>query len=60
LKLQVSRAEDALNDDGAVARLEQEVHWFSEETARLKMHAASMRKDMHHVVTRVEALSEQR
>jgi hypothetical protein len=60
LKLQVSRAEEALNDDGLIAKLEKEVNWFSEESGRLKMHAASMRKDMHHIVTRIEALKEQR
>ena len=56
----MSRAEEALNDDGLIAKLEKEVNWFSEESGRLKMHAASMRKDMHHIVTRIEALKEQR
>ena len=60
LKLQVVKAEDALNEDKQVATLEHEVTWFSDETLRLKNQAASMRKDMQHVVMRTQALREQR
>lgn len=60
LKLQVVKAEDALNEDKQVATLEHEVTWFSDETMRLKNQAASMKKDMQHVVTRTQALREQR
>ena len=60
LKLQVVKAEDALNEDKQVAQLEHEVVWFSDETMRLKNQAASMKKDMQHVVMRTKALREQR
>jgi len=60
LKMQVSKAEEALNDDKQVAQLEHEVSWFSEETTRLQNHATSMQKDMSHIVSRIEALREQR
>lgn len=43
-----------------MATLETEVNWFSDETSRLKSHAMSMRKDMHHILSRIEALNEQR
>ena len=56
----VATAESALHDDSAVATLETEVNWFSDETSRLKSHAMSMRKDMHHILSRIDALNEQR
>lgn len=56
----VATAESALHDDSAVATLETEVNWFSDETSRLKSHSMSMRKDMHHILSRISALNEQR
>ena len=60
LKSQVTDAEVALNDDEEVSRLEREVTWFSDETTRLRNQSNSMRKDMQHVVARIDALREQR
>jgi len=60
LKSQVTDAEVALNDDEEVSRLEHEVTWFSDETARLRNQSHSMRKDMQHVLSRIDALREQR
>jgi hypothetical protein len=60
LKNQVVDAEVALNDDEEVSRLEHEVTWFSDETTRLRNQSNSMRKDMQHVITRIDALREQR
>jgi len=60
LKIQVIKAEEAVNEDRQVATLEQEVTWFSDEALRLKNQTASMKKDMQHVVVRTKALREQR
>lgn len=60
LTLQVATAESALNDDSAVSTLEAEVTWFSDETSRLRSHSMSMRKDMNHILARIDALNEQR
>ena len=60
LKGQVVDAEMALNDDEEVSKLEHEVTWFSDEATRLKNQSNSMKKDMQHVVGRIEALREQR
>eukprot|EP00596_Hydrurales_sp_CCMP1899_P005574 CAMPEP_0119047390 /NCGR_PEP_ID=MMETSP1177-20130426/52898_1 /TAXON_ID=2985 /ORGANISM="Ochromonas sp, Strain CCMP1899" /LENGTH=418 /DNA_ID=CAMNT_0007021937 /DNA_START=161 /DNA_END=1414 /DNA_ORIENTATION=- len=60
LKQQVASAESALHDDSAVSTLEAEVNWFYDETTRLKVHAMSMRKDTHHIISRIDALNEQR
>jgi hypothetical protein len=60
LNAKVATAESALHDDSAVATLETEVNWFSDETSRLKSHSMSMRKDMHHILSRISALNEQR
>jgi hypothetical protein len=60
LKMQVVKAEEALNEDRQVATLEQEVTWFSDEATRLKNQTASMKKDMQHIVVRTNALREQR
>ena len=57
---QVATAESALHDDSAVSTLETEVNWFSDETSRLRSHAMSMRKDMQHILSRIDALNEQR
>lgn len=60
LKNQVVDAEVYLNNDEEVSRLEHEVTWFSDETKRLRNQSNSMRKDMRHVISRIEALREQR
>jgi hypothetical protein len=60
LKSQVVDAEFALNDDDEVSRLETEVTWFSDEATRLRNQSNSMRKDMQHVVSRIDGLREQR
>jgi hypothetical protein len=60
VNFKVATAESALHDDSAVATLETEVNWFSDETSRLKSHSMSMRKDMHHILSRISALNEQR
>ena len=60
LKNQVVDAEVALNDDEEVSKLEHEVTWFSDEATRLRNQSNSMKKDMQHVVGRIEALREQR
>ena len=60
LKMQVLKAEEALNEDRQVATLEQEVTWFSDEATRLKNQSSSMKKDMQHIVARTNALREQR
>ena len=60
LKSQVVDAEVALNDDEEVSKLENEVTWFSDEATRLRNQSNSMKKDMQHVVARIDALREQR
>lgn len=59
LKNQVTDAEVALNDDEEVSRLEHEVTWFSDEATRLRNQSNSMKKDMYHVTSRIDALREQ-
>jgi predicted nucleic acid-binding Zn-ribbon protein len=46
LNEQVNKAEEQLNDDGQVAKLEHEVSWFREESERLRVNSESMRKDL--------------
>jgi len=60
LKMQVIKAEEALNEDKQVAALEQEMTWFCDESTRLKNQTTSMKKDMQHIVMRTQALREQR
>lgn len=60
LKMSVTKAEEALNEDKQVAALEHEVTWFCDETTRLKNQASSMKKDMQHIIMRTDALREQR
>ena len=60
LQDRVKKAEDSLNDDSSVAKLENEVTWFSDEMVRLKTQAISMQKDYDHMVERIGALNEQR
>ena len=43
-----------------MSTLEAEVTWFSDETSRLRSHSMSMRKDMNHILARIDALNEQR
>jgi hypothetical protein len=60
LKVQVIKAEEALNEDKQVAALEQEMTWFCDESTRLKNQTTSMKKDMQHIVMRTQVLREQR
>lgn len=60
LQDRVKKAEDSLNDDSSVAKLEHEVSWFSDEMTRLRSQALSMKNDYEHMVKRMEALKEQR
>jgi 2-phospho-L-lactate guanylyltransferase (CobY/MobA/RfbA family) len=46
LKMQVIKAEEALNEDKQVAALEQEMTWFCDESTRLKNQTTSMKKDI--------------
>lgn len=60
LNEQVAKAEEQLNDDGNVAKLEHEVSWFRDETFRLKTNTESMRKDLQAMVSTLRDLQEQK
>lgn len=60
LKERIVQAEVALKEDGQVAKLENEVTWFSNESIRLRTHANNMQKDMQNIVGRIETLREQK
>jgi hypothetical protein len=60
LKEKVESAEASLHDDDSVAKLEQEVSWFSGEAVRLRNQTSSMKKDVQSMHERIEALREQR
>lgn len=60
LKERVKRAEESLNDDDAVAKLEHELNWFSGEATRLRTQVTSMRHDAASLVDRMKALKDQR
>lgn len=60
LNEQVAKAEEQLNDDGHVAKLEHEVTWFKDESLRLKTNAESMSQDFESMVVKLQALNEQK
>lgn len=60
LKQRIVLAEEALKEDGQVAKLESEVTWFSNESIRLRTHASNMQKDMQNIIFRIETLREQK
>ena len=43
-----------------MANLESEVKWFSDEVARLRKHQMSMKKDINHILSRINIINEQR
>ena len=60
LKELVSKAEESLVEDGAVARMEEECNWFKSESKRLQSHVSSMTKDMNLMTTRLRELRDQK
>lgn len=60
LNEQVAKAEEQLNDDGHVAKLEHEVSWFRVESSRLKTNTESMYKDLQGMYAKLHALQEQK
>jgi len=59
LKREVASGEQALNNDGSVAKLESEVNWFIDECTRLKVQFKTMESDSQQMETRLNALVEQ-
>lgn len=59
LKTDIVKGEQALNNDGTVAKLEYEVKWFVDECNRLKAHCEAMDTDVDELETRLISLKEQ-
>jgi predicted nucleic acid-binding Zn-ribbon protein len=59
LNQQIAVAEEQLNDDGVVAKLEHEVSWFKSESSRLRISKESMTKDIKGMREKSFALREQ-
>ena len=59
LKKDIVKGEQALNNDGTVAKLEYEVKWFVDECTRLKAHCEAMENDTSELDSRLAALTEQ-
>jgi predicted RNase H-like nuclease (RuvC/YqgF family) len=55
----VAKAEESLQDDGEVSRLEEECNWFRNETIRLQSHSQSMQNDIYQMQSRLTALWDQ-
>lgn len=60
LKSRVAKAEESLQDDDVVSRLEEECQWFRNEKNMLQLQATAMEKDAVHMRTRLRTLKEQR
>lgn len=56
----VAKAEEFLQDDSEVSKLEEECKWFRDETNRLQTNVTQMTNDMAQMRTRLTALNEQK
>jgi cell division protein ZapA (FtsZ GTPase activity inhibitor) len=59
LKQKVAKAEESLQDDGEVSKLEDECNWYRGETNRLQANRTTMMKDIKKMRSRLDALGEQ-
>lgn len=56
----VAKAEEFLQDDSEVSKLEEECKWFRDETNRLQLNVTQMTNDMAQMRSRLTALNEQK